>query len=60
MRLSHRHRRQKALDPSGIPPQILLNIFEVDMFEKITLYQLVTDALLNCDDTHPDNQLTLF
>ena len=32
-------------------PQILLNIFEVNMFEKITIDQLVTDAMLNFDDT---------
>jgi len=41
-------------------PQILLNIFEVNMFEKISIDQLVTDALLNIDDAYVDNQLTLF
>ena len=41
-------------------PQILLNIFEVNMFEKISIDQLVTDALLNLDDAYLDNQLTLF
>lgn len=41
-------------------PQILLNIFEVNMFEKIPLDQLVTDALLNFEDTSSDNQLNLF
>ena len=33
-------------------PQLLLNIFEVNMFEKIPLDQLVVDATLNFDD-HP-------
>ena len=41
-------------------PQILLNIFEVNMFEKISIDQLVTDALLNIDDAYVDNQLNLF
>jgi hypothetical protein len=41
-------------------PQILLNIFEVNMFEKITLDQLVTDAMLNFDARHLDNQMNLF
>jgi len=41
-------------------PQILLNIFEVNLFEKIAIDQLVTDALLNCDDYPVDNQLNLF
>jgi hypothetical protein len=40
-------------------PQILLNIFEVNMFEKIPLDQLVTDAMLNFD-AHLDNQMNLF
>jgi len=41
-------------------PQILLNIFEVNLFEKIAIDQLVTDAPLNCDDYPVDNQLNLF
>lgn len=41
-------------------PQILLNIFEVNLFEKIAIDQLVTDALLNFDDYPVDNQLNLF
>jgi len=41
-------------------PQILLNIFEVNMFEKIPIDQLVTDALLRFDDYPTDNQLNLF
>lgn len=41
-------------------PQILLNIFEVNMFEKTPIDQLVTDALLNFDDYPIDNQLNLF
>jgi hypothetical protein len=41
-------------------PQLLLNIFEVNMFEKIPLDQLVTTALLHFDDHHVDNQLNLF
>jgi hypothetical protein len=38
-------------------PQILLNIFEVNMFEKIPLDQVVTDALLSFDDYPIDNQM---
>ncbi|MFZ0435930.1 MAG: IS4 family transposase [Chthoniobacterales bacterium] len=41
-------------------PQILLNIFEVNLFEKIAIDQLVTDALLKFDDYPVDNQLNLF
>ena len=41
-------------------PQILLNIFEVNMFEKTTIDQLVTDALLNSDDYPIDKQMNLF
>jgi hypothetical protein len=41
-------------------PQLLLNIFEVNMFEKIPLHQWVTTALLHFDDHHVDNQLNLF
>jgi len=41
-------------------PQILLNIFEVNMFEKIPIDQLVVDAILNFDDQPIDNQLNLF
>lgn len=41
-------------------PQILLNLIEVNMFEKISIHQMVTDALLNFDDRHPGNQLNLF
>ena len=41
-------------------PQILLNLFEVNMFEKIPLDQLVTNALSNIDDHDGDNQLNLF
>ena len=41
-------------------PQLLLNIFEVNMFEKIPLDQLVTDALLYFDEHPACNQLTLF
>jgi len=40
-------------------PQILLNILEVNMFEKIQINQLVTDAALNFDDHQADNQLHL-
>ena len=42
------------------PPQLLLNIFEVNMFEKIPLDQLVASAMLHFDDHHTDNQLALF
>lgn len=42
------------------PPQLLLNIFEVNMFEKIPLDQLVANAMLHFDDHHTDNQLALF
>ena len=41
-------------------PQILLNLIEVNMFEKISINQMVTDALLNFEDCYPDNQLNLF
>jgi len=41
-------------------PQIFLNIFEVNLFKKIAIDQLVTDALLNFDDYPVDNQLNLF
>lgn len=41
-------------------PQILLNLIEVNMFEKISINQMVTDALLNFEDYYPDNQLNLF
>ena len=40
-------------------PQILLNLIEVNMFEKISINQMVTDALLNFEDYYPDNQLNL-
>ena len=40
-------------------PQLLLNIFEVNMFEKIPLDQLVTDTILNFDDYPLSNQLFL-
>ena len=40
-------------------PQLLLNIFEVNMFEKIPLDQLVTDTILNFDDYPISNQLFL-
>ena len=42
------------------PPQLLLNIIEVNMFEKNPIDQLVTDALLNFDDHPIDNQMNLF
>ncbi|MSP97021.1 MAG: IS4 family transposase, partial [Betaproteobacteria bacterium] len=41
-------------------PQLLLNIFEVNMFEKIPLDQLVVDATQSFDDHPYDNQLFLF
>ncbi len=41
-------------------PQILLNILEVNMFEKIPIDQLVTEALQNFDDDPLDKQLNLF
>lgn len=41
-------------------PQLLLNIFEVNMFEKIPIDQLVADAILNFDDYPFDNQMLLF
>ena len=41
-------------------PQLLLNIFEVNMFEKISLDQLVANALLHFDEHPADNQLNLF
>ena len=41
-------------------PQLLLNIFEVNMFEKIPIDQLVADAILNFDHHPLDNQMFLF
>jgi hypothetical protein len=41
-------------------PQLLMNIFEVTMFEKIPLDQLVTTALMQFDDHPVANQLNLF
>lgn len=41
-------------------PQLLLNIFEVNMFEKTPIDQLVADAILNCEDPYLDNQMILF
>ena len=41
-------------------PQLLLNIFEVNMFEKTPIDQLVADAILNFDDHPIDNQMFLF
>lgn len=50
-------RRHLAQDVS---PQIFLNLIEVNMFEKTTLNQMVSNALLNIDDSELDNQLNLF
>jgi len=50
-------RKRLALDVS---PQIFLNLIEVNMFEKISINHMVTDALLNIDDPVLDNQLNLF
>jgi IS4 transposase len=41
-------------------PQLLLNIFEANMFEKIALDQLVENALINFDQLPFDKQLNLF
>ena len=41
-------------------PHLLLNIIDVNMFEKTPIEQLVTDALLNSDDYPVDNQMLLF
>jgi len=41
-------------------PQLLLNIFEVNMFEKTPIDQLIADTILNFDDHPLDNQLVLF
>lgn len=40
-------------------PQLLLNIIEVNMFEKARIDQLVFDALLNFSDDPVDNQMIL-
>jgi len=50
-------RKRLALDLS---PQIFLNLSRSICFEKITINQMVTDALLNIDDPMLDNQLNLF
>jgi len=44
----------------AVSPQILLNILEVNMFEKIPIDQLVTKTLQNFDDDPLNNQLNLF
>jgi hypothetical protein len=41
-------------------PQLLLNIIEVNMFEKIQLDKLVFNALMHFPDDPIDNQLILF
>lgn len=41
-------------------PQLLLNIFEVNMFEKTPIDQVVANAILSFDDHSFDNQLFLF
>lgn len=40
-------------------PQLLLNIIEVNMFEKIQIDKLIFDALLNFSDDPIDNQMIL-
>jgi Transposase DDE domain len=40
-------------------PQLLLNIIEVNMFEKIQIDKLVFDALMHFPDDHIDNQMIL-
>jgi len=40
-------------------PQLLLNIFEVNMFEKMQLDKLVFDALLHISDDPVDKQMIL-
>ena len=40
-------------------PQLLLNIIEVNMFEKIQLDKLVFDAVSHFQDNPADNQLIL-
>lgn len=41
-------------------PQILLNLFEVNMFDKTPINQMVENAALNLDDAAISNQLNLF
>ena len=41
------------------PPQLLLNIIEVNMFEKTQIDKLVFDALSNFSDDPIDNQMIL-
>ena len=50
---------RKRLNLPASPP-LLLNIFEVNMFEKTPIDQLVADTLLNFDDYPFDNQMLLF
>ena len=40
-------------------PQLLLNIIEVNMFEKTTIDQLVFDAVFHFSDDYVDNQMIL-
>ncbi|TSA41033.1 MAG: IS4 family transposase, partial [Betaproteobacteria bacterium] len=39
---------------------ILLNLLEVNMFDKTPIDQMVTNALLSFDDLPVSNQLNLF
>lgn len=41
-------------------PQILLNLFEVNMFDKVPIDQMVANAVQNSDSAHISNQLNLF
>ena len=40
--------------------QILLNLFEVNMFDKTPINQMVANAVQNLDETELSNQLNLF
>ena len=44
----------------AVSAQIFMNLIEVNMFEKIAINHMVTDALLNVDDPILDKQLNLF
>lgn len=43
-----------------VSPQIFLHLVETNIFEKITLDQLVANAILVDADPPPNNQLILF
>lgn len=50
---------RKRLNPPA-SPQILLNLFEVNMFDKTPKNQIVANVMLNLDASQTGNKLNLF